>query len=91
MLNNNTQIDVRIIKVTRAIMKVIKDSTSWVILSKQAKDFWLRECAKMMKRTRTLFYEKLRIRMRSSKQRHKEARMKKVQVIRKHRQKQFHK
>jgi hypothetical protein len=91
MLNDNTQIDARIIEVTQAVMKAIKDSTPWVISSKQAKDFWSRECAKMVKRTRTLFYKKLRIGTRSSKQRHKEARMEKVRVIRKHRQKQFRK
>jgi Endonuclease-reverse transcriptase len=91
ILENNTQIDTRIIEVTRAVTKAIEDSVPWATPSKQAKDFWSSECVEMVKRTRTLFYEKLRTGTRSSKQRHKEARKEKVRVIRKHRQKQFRK
>ncbi len=54
-LNDKTAINDRVIKITHALQKVIKKSTSWVKLLNQAQDFWNQNCLKVVTKSRWLW------------------------------------
>jgi len=82
-LHSNEQIDARVSEITQAFQDAIEQSTPWARTSNNAKTYWSDECAEAVREARKAFYNNLRENTALSDERHKEARNRKVAIIRK--------
>ena len=88
-LESKTQIDTRVYDITQALQDAIEQSTPWTRVSNKANSYWSEECAEAVREARKAFYDHLRENTTTSDERRKEARNRKVAIIRKFKRDSF--
>ena len=88
-ITSRHELDARISKLTQAVTKAIDHSTPWSRLSEQAQEYWSPEYSDAVKETQRTYYDLLHENTSEAEELHREARRKKVNIIRKHKSVSF--
>jgi retrotransposon-encoded endonuclease/reverse transcriptase-like protein len=88
-INTNAQIDTRIHDLLQALQNAIEQGVPWAKPSQQANDYWTRECETAVREAKQAYYDVLREVTPVTTQKYKEARNKKIAIIRKHQRDRF--
>jgi hypothetical protein len=88
-VETNEQIDTRVYEITQALQEAIDQGVPWARASPYAKDYWTEECKEAVREARQAYYSMLREATPYTEQRYKEARNRKIAVIRRHQRDSF--
>jgi exonuclease III len=88
-VETNEQIDTRVYEITQALQEAIDQGVPWARASPYAKDYWTEECNEAVREARRTYYGMLREATPYAEQRYKEARNRKIAVIRQHQRDSF--